>query len=99
MAKFKKGESGNPSGRPKSDQELKDALDKVIGGPDKYAAKLIEFMDFASDHSIKLAAFKMVMEYRFGKPRQQIEVEGGENPVKFIITGLPEIKPDAGRKN
>lgn len=102
MAKFKKGQSGNPSGRPKTDQELRDALDKVMGGPEAYAKKLKEFMDFARDQNVKLAAFKLAIEYRFGKPRQQVELEAGADPIRFIIeTGVPdpEGKPDARRKD
>jgi hypothetical protein len=60
----------------------------------------MDFIDFATDHSVKLNALKLMMEYRFGKPRQQVEVNGGDEPIKFVIlTGVPEAekKPDGRR--
>lgn len=100
MAKFKKGQSGNPNGRPKTDDELKQLIDQKTKGNAWFVQKLMDFIEFASDHKLKFDAFKLMMEYRFGKPRQQLEVEGGDKPLKIIIvTGVPESekKSDAGR--
>lgn len=83
---FVKGQSGNPGGRPKSDQTLKDLIDLKTGGPEYFVNKLMDFIEHAREHKVKLDAMALLMAYRFGKPRQEMEHSGE------IRNGFPILK-------
>lgn len=73
MAKFVKGQSGNPTGRPKEDVEVK-----------KYARqygiealnKLLELMRTGTDERTQSAAAQAILDRGFGKPSQEIGFDG-----------------------
>lgn len=87
---FVKGQSGNPGGRPKSEQALKDLIDLKTGGPEYFVNKLMDFIDHAKDHKVKLNALELMMAYRFGKPRQEME-HSGEIHNSFPILKFSKV--------
>lgn len=69
---FKKGESGNPGGRPKENDELK-ALAR------EYTAEAIERIAFwmrTEEARTSLAAAMALLDRGYGKPTQATEVSG-----------------------
>jgi len=87
---FVKGQSGNPGGRPKEDNELK-ALAKAKT-PDAFK-RLVELLK-SDDESIQLGAVKTIFEYGWGKPKQEMEVTGkdGSPIIPVINIGIPKPK-------
>jgi len=96
-----KGVSGNPGGRSKDEVELKRIIMEKTEGGLFFVDKLLQFIQSAREHSVRLAALVKLMEYGYGKPRQQVEVTGqGGDPIRVVIeTGVidPEPKSDDGR--
>lgn len=83
MAKFVKGQSGNPTGRPKEDVEVK-----------KYARqygiealnKLLELMRTGTDERTQSSAAQAILDRGFGKPSQEMEISGKEGgPLIAVI--------------
>ncbi len=75
---FKKGQSGNPGGRPKEAREVIDAL--RAGGLE--FAKLIK--KYARDGNVR--AIELGMAYAYGKPPQNIQLTGlGGGPVQVNV--------------
>jgi hypothetical protein len=71
--RWKKGESGNPSGRPKILGEVKELARNFMynGGFER----LFELAKNAANDSVKLKAVELIMGYGFGKPSQKLEIE------------------------
>lgn len=80
---FKKGQSGNPTGRPKGKRTL---IKKLTEDGESLIQKLVdaafrrdEFIRIA--HRDQLAAVKLLMEYLWGKPTQPLaDSDGGPLP-------------------
>lgn len=97
---WKKGQSGNPNGRPKDSFSLLTLLKKELKKIPKhlstkekktYAVLMVEKMlDKAikeGDHS----THKLIMNYLEGMPKQSIEMGGVDGePIKLGVVQLPE---------
>lgn len=83
--------SPNPGGEHHERKELRAIILEKTGGGLYFVNKLIDFIENAKEPRVKLDALKIMIEYGYGKPRQQIEIEGSENPFRVVIcTGVPE---------
>jgi hypothetical protein len=75
---FQPGQSGNPSGRPKSHKEFLELLDaKVIP---QAVDKLRESVEEGKEWAATLA-----LAYRYGKPTQVIAGDVEREPVTYIV--------------
>lgn len=80
MAKFQKGQSGNPSGRKKEPKEVQDALKALCPAA---VERISQAINDPQDREGVKAAFG-VLERVYGKPKQAVEIAGeGGGPVKF----------------
>jgi hypothetical protein len=73
---FQKGQSGNPSGRPKKDREIEELARQHT--PAAIAA-LVE----ALKGKDRVAAANVLLAYAWGRPRQPIE-HGGEMTHRYV---------------
>lgn len=83
---FQPGQSGNPGGRPKDDEETREV--KVLARQHSKAAilKLAEWMN-SENPKASVAACNSILDRGFGKPAQAVTVGGDpENPLKHTHT-------------
>lgn len=73
--RFQPGVSGNPGGRSKEDAELKRVIAEKCP-PEYFVKKLLDFVEFADTHSVKLNALIVLLERLYGKPKQAVEHSG-----------------------
>ena len=83
MAKFKKGQSGNPSGRKKQDPEVKKLLAEK--GLDALHT-IVDLMHNASEERVRMMCARDIADRAFGKAHQSIEATGeGGGPVQAVL--------------
>ena len=78
---FKKGQSGNPKGRPKENAEIK-ALART------FAAEAVETLAGwmrTADAKASVAASMALLDRGYGKPTQPVSGDEDRPPVTFII--------------
>lgn len=94
---FKKGQSGNPEGRPKGSISINDSVRKILAGKDTKTKRKI--LDAIAEQIVKQAIkgdreFNPTMMIQLwqqidGKPKQQIDLGGQEgNPIRQELTLL-----------
>lgn len=93
MAKFVKGQSGNPGGRPKvvtaikelAQQHGESAFQRIIG------------LMASDDERVALAASQEVLNRAYGKPVQATELTGKDGADLLTGVKITLIKADAGK--
>ena len=93
MAKFVKGQSGNPKGNPEGRRVSKSFMDFVRG----HSVQAINACwDLANDKTVRasdrLTAYKIVIEYAEGKPRQTVDVNGTMTYAEALKRGVQRAR-------
>lgn len=80
QGRWKKGESGNPGGRPKRDNAITEFLSDKVGESDvtRRKALLMSLIRIASDqkHRDQLRAIELLLAYDQGRPTEKVEMSG-----------------------
>jgi len=93
---FKKGQSGNPGGRPKVVAEVRELAREHTQDAIK---TLVDIMgDDKAHHSARVAAAKELLDRGYGRAPQDLTVRGGiERHIIDLIQGL-DSQPDSPTK-
>lgn len=91
---FKKGQSGNPSGRPKKTRDIEAMVRAKLEAGEKNAAiegLWAEATNPDNKGSERNKAWELLMAYAYGKPRQRVEHSGPEGgSIKIDPTRLSD---------
>jgi hypothetical protein len=75
--KFKKGQSGNPKGRPKL-PDLKELLAKVLGNADNGTTSAEAILSALEQRARRgdVRAAELLLDRAYGKPKQDVDLSG-----------------------
>jgi hypothetical protein len=96
---FKKGQTGNPNGRPKGSslRDIKVVLQDLLS-QEKNGTQLIDgLMSVVVNKALKgdLKAVDMLLSYTFGKATQRTEITGAEGaPIEVVNNDLTKLNLD-----
>lgn len=85
---WKRGQSGNPGGRPKSLKNLRELLEKAYGTDARGLVERLEGFSKQRRHPhIALQATELLLAYHSGKPTQRIEQDFNPAPLFALPEG------------
>lgn len=95
---FKKGESGNPGGRPKAAAGLRIELDKRYGNNSKVLLDELDKLRKSKNEKIRFDAVKVLLAYHAGQPMQRLEHSGDALVVPHAVTFEYTKQPNSDNK-
>jgi hypothetical protein len=95
MAKFVKGQSGNPGGRPKMSDDERKAWQVLAGESRERLAELIHDKDTPAAVVTRIA--EIAANRAWGLPRQTVDLGGqDDNPLEVAIKFIDPASADDG---
>lgn len=87
VGRWKKGQSGNKSGRPKgvpnkATQEVKALCTRLVEDP----VYLRNLQRRLRDGTLNGSVESMIWHYAKGKPKETVAIEGGDVPLRFTLS-------------
>lgn len=79
---FKKGQSGNPGGRPKNNEDVRSLA--RMHTETAIAALVLVLEDKQAPPSARVSAATAILDRGWGKPVQALAGPDGEGPVEFV---------------
>ena len=95
---FKKGETGNPNGRPKKLPPIKELIEKTLGEEKNGITGVDAIFKVLLSKAVKgdLKASQMLLDYYYGKATQKTEIVGEiqttNKPIDLKKLSLEELK-------
>lgn len=90
MPRFQPGQSGNPSGRPKSAAGLRELLLDQYGDNAEVLVQRLEKVSTGRNPRLALEATRLLLSYHAGTPQQSFELTG-----RFEHQAFEVLRPDA----
>ena len=94
---FKKGQSGNPSGRPKRTMEEKELIEACKAKAPAAVRRLAKLMN-SDNESVALRASIAILERAYGKPRQEVDVSASESQQCGVLLVNPVMSEEEWEK-
>jgi hypothetical protein len=88
---FKAGQSGNPSGRPKVPQHIRDMARALTEEAIGTAAEIMR--NPAETGSARMAAVNAILDRGWGKPSQPLDGDGEGGPIKVQAIEWRVVRP------
>ena len=86
MPRFSPGQSGNPSGRPKSAAGLRALLAQKYGADARALVDRLEAMSAGRNPRYALQATQLLLAYACGKPEQAVALSGQIEHGRWLAT-------------
>lgn len=98
VKKFKKGETGNPNGRPKKEDSLTEVmrtyLQEIPEGQTRTRKELFVDKSFQKASEGDPTFAKLVWNYIDGMPKQAVDVTSGGEKLSTVLMVKPEKLPE-----
>ena len=78
---FRKGESGNPGGRPKFPAEMREMF--RVKAPEAFEVLSRHLQ--SPDAKVAIAAATQILDRAYGRPVQSIDANINDDPVRYIV--------------